>query len=96
MLTTATFHACHIYYICINFISFVGAKLDKGGKEISYIILLVYIRKTILDLKSGVQCFGNKYVFLFVHRNPRSFSPLEAVTSRIPDYLIPPTKKDML
>jgi len=47
--------------------------LDKGGKEVSYLILLVYIRKTILGLKSGVQCFGNKYVFLLANRKPEVF-----------------------
>jgi len=73
-LPPATSNACHIYYISINFISFVGTKLDKGGREASYLILLVYIRKTISGLKSVVQCFGNKYVFLFAHRKPGSFS----------------------
>jgi hypothetical protein len=94
MLTAATSNACHTYYISINFISLLGAKLDKGGKEVSYLMLLVYSRKTILGLKSGVQCFGNKYVFLFVHRKPGSFSHWKQLLRRILDYPIPPTKKD--
>jgi hypothetical protein len=91
MLTAATSHAGHIYYISVNFISFVGAKLCKSGKEISYVLLLVYIRKTILGLKSGVQCFGNKYVFLFVHGKPGSFSHWKQLLRRNLDYPIPPT-----
>jgi len=96
MLTAATSNACHIYYISVNFISFAGAKLGKGGKEVSYLILLVYIRRTILGLKSGVQCFGNKYVFLFAHRKPGSFSHWKQLLRRILDYPTPtPTKEDM-